>query len=178
MKQRKQLAVLGGLLVIALVVWYWRSGAAGMTHQPSSVGKAVYTPLGVENPGLHRDKLEASRTTTYKSGGRDLFSESAPPPPLATKTDPVPRQNQPPPLTQPPSLRTMSPHMMFFGYGTVLNGTARRAFLTDGDQVFVFGEGDTLLGRYRVLKIGNANLDFEEISTGRRNSMPLQEQPS
>jgi len=178
MKQRKQLAVLAGLLLIAVVVWSWRSGAAGMTRQPSSVGKAVYTPLGVENPGLHRDKLEASRTTTYKNGGRDLFSESAPPPPLPTKTDPVPRQSQPPPPPPPPSLPTLPPNMKFFGYGTVPNGTSRRAFLTDGDQVFVVGEGDTLLGRYRVLKIGNANLDFEEISTGRRNSTPLQEQPS
>ena len=72
----------------------------------------------------------------------------------------------------------LPPNMKFFGYGTVPNGTSRRAFLTDGDQVFIVGEGDTLLGRYRVVKIGNANLDFEEISTGRRNSMPLQEQPS
>ncbi len=60
--------------------------------------------------------------------------------------------------------------MKFFGYGTMPNGTSRRAFLTDGDEVYIVGEGDTLLGKFRVMKIGNANLDFEEIASGRRGS--------
>ena len=178
MKQTQQLALLVALLVIAAGVWYWRSAAPGMTPQASSVGKVGYSPLGVENPGLHRDKLEASRRTTYKSRGRDLFSESAPPPPLPPKDPSKPQPAQPPPPPPPPPLPTLPANMKFFGYGTVPSGTSRRAFLTDGDQVFIVGEGDTLLGRYRVLKIGNANLEFEEISTGRRNSVPLQEQPS
>jgi hypothetical protein len=38
-------------------------------------------------------------------------------------------------------------------------------------------EGDTLLGKYRVVKIGNANLDFEEIASGRRGSAVLSEEP-
>ena len=177
MKQKKQLAILAGLLVLAVVVWYWESGASGMTPQ-LAVRKVTYTPLGVENPGLHRDKLEASRRTEYKSSGRDLFSESAPPPPVAQKMDPAPRRIEPPPPPPPPPLPTLPPNMKFFGYGTVPNGTSRRAFLTDGEQVLIVGEGDTLLGRYRVIKIGNANLDFEEIATGRRNSAPLQEAPS
>jgi len=66
--------------------------------------------------------------------------------------------------------------MKFFGYGTVPNGTSKRAFLTDGEEVFIVGEGDTLLGRFRILRIGNANLEFEEIDTGRRNSTTLDEQ--
>lgn len=176
MKQKKQLAILAVLLVLAVVVWYWEGGASGMT--PQLVRKVTYTPLGVENPGLHRERLEASRRTEYKSSGRDLFSESAPPPPVAKKMDPAPRHIEPPPPPPPPPLPTLPPNMKFFGYGTVPNGTSRRAFLTDGDQVLIVGEGDTLLGRYRVIKIGNANLDFEEISTGRRNSVPLQEAPS
>ena len=148
-----------------------------MSPQLSAVRRVAYTPLGVENPGLHHDKLETSRRTEYKSGGRDLFSESAPPPPVSKKMDPAPQQIQPLP-PPPPPLPTLPPTMKFFGYGTAPNGTSRRAFLTDGEQVFIVAEGDTLLGRYRVIKIGNASLDFEEISTGRRNSVPLQEQPS
>jgi hypothetical protein len=38
-------------------------------------------------------------------------------------------------------------------------------------------EVDTLLGIYRVVKIGNANLDFEEIASGRRGSTALSEEP-
>ena len=67
-------------------------------------------------------------------------------------------------------------NMKFFGYGTIPNGTLRRAFLSDGDEVFIVGEGDTLLGRFRIIKINNANLEFEEIATGRRNTVTLQEE--
>jgi hypothetical protein len=63
----------------------------------------------------------------------------------------------------------------FFGYGTVPNGTARRAFLTDGDEVYVVAEGDTLLARFRILKIGNATIDFEEISSGRQGRANLED---
>ena len=66
--------------------------------------------------------------------------------------------------------------MKYYGYGTIPNGTAKRAFLTDGEEVFIVGEGDTLLGRYRILRISNASLEFEEISSQRRNSAPLDEQ--
>ena len=76
---------------------------------------------------------------------------------------------QPPP-PPPPSLPA---NVKFFGYGTVPNGTAKRAFLSDGEQVIIVGEGETLLGKYRILKIGNANLDFEEIATGRRGGLHL-----
>jgi hypothetical protein len=80
---------------------------------------------------------------------------------------------QPPP-PPPPALPA---NLKFFGYGTIPNGTAKRAFLSDGDQIFIVGEGDTLLGKFRVLKIGNANLDFEEIASGRRGTTSLTDEP-
>ena len=58
-----------------------------------------------------------------------------------------------------------------------INGTAKRAFLSDGDNIYIVGEGDTLLGKFRVTKIGNANLDFEEIASGRHGSTQLTEEP-
>jgi len=64
----------------------------------------------------------------------------------------------------------------FFGYGTVPAGAPRRAFLSDGEQIYIVTEGETLLGRFRILKIGNANLEFEEISTGQRGIAALEEQ--
>ena len=73
-----------------------------------------------------------------------------------------------PPLVWPSNLK-------FFGYGTVPNGTARRAFFEDGDDVFIFSEGESVLGRYRILKINNTNLEFEELATGRRGTTPLME---
>jgi hypothetical protein len=70
----------------------------------------------------------------------------------------------------------LPPNMKFFGYGTIPNGTLRRAFLSDGDEVYIVGEGDTLLGRFRIVKISNANLEFEEIATGRHATVTMQEE--
>jgi len=64
----------------------------------------------------------------------------------------------------------------FFGFGTVPNGTSRRAFLTDGENVYVVAEGEILLNRFRILKIGNANLEYEEVSSGLRGTAILEEQ--
>jgi hypothetical protein len=176
MKEKNKLAVLVGLLVLAGIVWYWSSSDhSAMTSSAASVAAFSYKPLGIENPELQRARLEASRKTEYKTSGRDLFTGFAPPPPEPEKK-PAPGASETlitPPPPPPPALPAS---MKFFGYGTVPNGTARRAFLADGDEIYIVGEGDTLLGKYRVVKIGNANLDFEEIATGRRGSANLSEE--
>ena len=66
--------------------------------------------------------------------------------------------------------------MKFFGYGNVPNDSARRAFLEDGDEVYIVNEGDTLMGRYKILKINNASLEFEEVGSGRRGQKTLEDQ--
>jgi hypothetical protein len=176
MNQKSQIAVLIVLLVVAAVVWYFRpANPAVIADTAASVQN--YPPLAVDNPQLHWWKLEASRKAEYKSNGRNIFSPVAPflasPSP---KQEPKPGDpnfvspSQPAPLP-PPTLP-----VKFFGYGTVPVGGTRRAFFTDGDEVYIVGEGETLLGRYRIFRIGNANLEFEEISTGRRGSAVLEEQ--
>jgi len=64
----------------------------------------------------------------------------------------------------------------FFGYGTVPNGTARVAFFNDGDDVYIVKEGELLMNRFRILKIGNTNLDYEEVSSGLRGTAILEDQ--
>jgi hypothetical protein len=64
----------------------------------------------------------------------------------------------------------------FFGYGTVPNGSGRRAFFTDGEDIYIVAEGELLLNRFRILKIGNANLEYEEVSSGLRGTANLEEQ--
>ena len=66
--------------------------------------------------------------------------------------------------------------MKFYGYGVVPNGTSKRAFLSEGEEIFIVAEGDTLLGRFRIVRIGNDRLEFEELSTGRRKSINWDEQ--
>ena len=37
-------------------------------------------------------------------------------------------------------------------------------------------EGELLLNRFRILRIGNANLEYEEVSSGLRGTANLEEQ--
>jgi len=180
MKQQRQLLALAVLLTIAAAVWYFlyfrREGVAAGTTKIAAARK--YELLGIDNPGLHWPELLLAQKTEYKSNGRNPFSKEAPPPPEAPKpVTPVrpPQGPQQPPPVPPP---TLPGNLKFFGYGTVPNGTARRAFFSDGDDVIIVSEGETLLGRYRILKVNNTNLEFEEMATGRRNTAPLVEEPA
>lgn len=169
MKPKRQVVMLSGLLALVAVVFYFDvKGPLPAQVRPAT---EPLPPLAVENPSLRRDKLRASSETEYKSGGRDLFSdvvEPAPRPKLVRHTEPLPQPPPPPAPPPPPQLP-----VKFYGYGSV---PTKRAFLTDGDDIYIVGEGDTLLGRFRILKINNTNLEFEEISSGRRGTAPLEEQ--
>jgi hypothetical protein len=178
MTERNKGILLAALVVVAALAWWYERGGSSVASATAQYGEMSYKPLGVENPALQRDKQHASQKTEYKSGGRDLFSAIAPPPPVdqqkAIERARVPAGPQQPPPPPPP---TLPGNMKFFGYGTIPNGTAKRAFLSDGDNIYIVGEGDTLLGKFRVTKIGNANLDFEEIASGRHGSTQLTEEP-
>jgi len=175
MTQKNQMILLGALVVIMAVVWYFNRTTS--TVGPGNVASFQnYQLLAVENPQLHRDKMEAAQKTEYHSLGRNPFSEIAPAAEQHNVKTVASRAPVGPPVLPPPPPPMLPGNMKFFGYGTIPNGTLRRAFLSDGDDVYIVGEGDTLLGRFRIVKINNANLEFEEIATGRRNTVTLQEE--
>jgi hypothetical protein len=181
MKQKKQLAFLAGLVVVAGLVWYvFYFRNAKSSSGPNVASVRSYQLLGIDNPGLHWPELNAARKAEYKSNGRNPFSPEAPPPPVALVAKAAPNHPPygPPQKEQlpPPEAVKLPPNLKFFGYGTVPNGTARRAFFSDGEDVFIVAEGETLLGRYRIIKVNNTNLEFEEIATGRHNTTPLIEE--
>ena len=177
MSDRNKGIALAALVVVAVLVWYYERSGNSAASASAEYGAMSYKPLAVENPALQRDKQRASQKTEYKGNGRDLFSEVAPPPPEERKVAVASHTPMGPTIPPPPPPPTLPGNMKFFGYGTIPNGTAKRAFLSDGDNIYIVGEGDTLLGRYRVTKIGNANLDFEEIASGRHGSTQLTEEP-
>jgi hypothetical protein len=177
MNQKRQIALLVVLLVVAALVWYFRPANPGVIADTAAFVQNYPQLLAVDNPQLHWWKLEAARKAEYKSNRRNIFSSIAPPhPSRLPKPEPKPGDPNylppaPPPAPPPPTLP-----VKFFGYGAVPVGGTRRAFFSDGDEVHIVSEGETLLGRYRIIKIGNANLEFEEISTGQRGSAVLEEQ--
>jgi len=172
MKAQNQTILLVVLVLAAAGVWYWNS------HQnsvPASVNiTSASSPMTIEIPPVQWWKIDRVRKTEYKSSGRDPFSALPPPPPPAKVLQPGDRGYVPTPTPPPPPLE-LPPNMKFYGYGTVPNGTPRRAFLSDGDEIYIVAEGDTFLTRFRILKIGNATIEFEEISSGRQGRANLED---
>jgi hypothetical protein len=172
MKQKKQAVVLAGLAVLLLLVWYFNFSTPATTSGPVAF-TADYKPMDIPDPTPH--PVDATRQTEYTKSVRNIFAVYVAPPQAATRLSifrktTVEQPPPPPPLTLPANLK-------FFGYATVPVDGARRAFFTDGEEVFIVGEGETLLGRFRILKVDNANLEFEELGTGRRGTAPLEEAP-
>src|SRR5713226_8867301 len=156
MKQKKQLAVLVVLLLIAGVIWflYFDHNKPMVTAEAGSPVQN-YQLLSVDNPQLHNYGVDKARKTGYKSGGRNIFSRELPPPPPPKNPPPNPNIQIAPPAPVVPTVPPLP--AKFFGYGTVPNGTARLAFFTNGEDIYVVAEGELLLNRFRILKIGNAN---------------------
>jgi hypothetical protein len=176
-KNTRQLAVLVVLVVIAGLVWF-RYFEGDKPTVTADAGVAAQNPplLQVENSQLHKDQVERARKTEYKSTGRNIFSAVPLPPPAANKLTPKHEKSGPVELPPPPPPPPPQLPVKFFGYGTVPNGTARVAFFTDGEDVYVVGEGEVLLKRFRILRVGNASIEFEELSSGRHGTAMLEDQ--
>jgi len=174
-KQQKELGTLAALIIAAGLVWFIFVGkGAGTPTGPAGPGQ--YKPIDAQDYSVVLDRLRKAQTTEYRPSGRNIFV-AAPVKPVE-----VPKPVEPvfvpsgPTLPPPPPPPTLS--MKFFGYGTLPSGGIRQAFLLDGDEVKIVSEGDTIQNHIRIVHIGNDRIEFEDTSTGLRNSVALEMPPS
>jgi len=182
MKQKRQIMALAVLLVIAAITWwlYFRGDRPGVVTAAVNIAAQQIQDIQVESPGLHLDEILRTRKAEYKSAGRNIFvyGPVAPPAPVGSHSKPAPQviRKVGPELPPPPPVPVVQPlPAKFFGFQTIHGGRTRIAFFTNGEEVFVVPEGELLMNRFRILKIGNANLDYED-SAGIRGTAPLEEQ--
>jgi len=170
------LAALGAVLVLVLYKAYRGDtlvgGSGVLAYDPK------FQPLDVQEPRLHTELLERLRKLDYAGTHRNIFVATPPLPDSgpgsarpAPKPEPFvgPRLPPPPPPLQVPA--------EFFGYATRSASGKRVAFFTSGDDVLLVPEGDTFLGRFRLVHIGNDSADVEEIATGRHTNVQLVQPP-
>lgn len=173
MSHRVQLYVFLVLLgVLALVILNNWGGSAEIVLR--FVPEEEYKVLDVDNPRLRLDLLERIRKVEYTGTHRNIFSASAPPPP-APKTPPQPAVVADTPSAPAPPLQVPA---KFYGYVANAQSGRRRAFFTNGEDFFIVGEGEIFLSRFRLLRIGTATAEVEEVSTGRRAVLGLDAAPS
>jgi hypothetical protein len=167
--------LLCGLAVLLVAVLYLEYRPQDAAPVISAAG-AKFEPLPVENPGLRLDLLDRLKKFQYQGAHRNIFSASLPAPvsvaPPVSTAPPKPVAPQappgPPPLVVPAT---------FFGYVTDARTGTRRAFFSDADDVYVVAVGETLLGRFRLVQIGNNTAEMEEVATGRKTTVTLTEEP-
>jgi hypothetical protein len=175
MTQRIKFIVLAVLLaVLAGTVFNFyrtRSSSTEAAAPPVSLD-ARFTPLGVDNPALRLDILKRFLALEYKGVHRSIFSETLPAPPA-----PPPQQQVVVAPGPPPGPPPLTVDAKYFGYVSDFGGSHRRAFFStpNNEDVIIAGEGDTFMGRFRVVRLTNTTADVEEVSSGRRATLTLEE---
>jgi hypothetical protein len=191
-ENRTKLFVAIGLMVIAVIVLLFNSGSSApkasapppqltpvATSRPiaptRSTGKARSkkpAPAARSlDPTLRYDWLKASEDTEYEGKGRNIFMTQAE---IPTPTDPGNTDGKndaadtgPPPPPPPPPI-----NLKFFGFASK-PGESKKIFLSEGEDVFIAGEGDVVNRHYKVLHITPTSVEIEDVLNNNRQNIPL-----
>jgi hypothetical protein len=171
--RKKQVALLAGLFVLLLLILYLSNRSPQIAPVVSSANEN-FRPIAVENPALRLDLLNRLKKLQYQGSHRNIFSTVAAPPVSAV---PPPSAAVPPPInpTVPTGPAPLVVPATFYGFVTDARTGTRRAFFMEGENVYIIGVGETLLGRFRLMQIGNSSVEMEEITTGRRATLTMEE---
>ena len=138
-----------------------------MRHQAAKVGG-----LASLDPTLHPEIMRQAESLEYTGHGRNIFSQFSAPPEIPKPIAPI-RQAQvdtgPPPPPPPPPI-----NLGFYGYAAEKTGQ-KQVFLLHGDDIFIASEGDVVDRRYRVVKIGSASVQVEDIPYHNTQTLPLRQ---
>lgn len=184
-KQVIALAVLGGIALLLVGSQFWpsstttataptpaaSSGSAKPGTRRTASGKTVQIVEPRLDPTLDMKLLAQSEEIKYAGNGRNIFVAGS----VATiekpkangATDQNAGLHMPPPIPPPPPIT-----LKFFGFANK-PGEAKRVFLSQGEDVWIAGEGDVVNRRYRVLRISPNAVEMEDVLNNNRQSIPL-----
>jgi hypothetical protein len=150
--------------------------AVGATARPAArraatSDKKVRAPQSLD-PTLHLDQLAATEQIQYEGSGRNIFvsQAEAPPTPIAPgNTDSKQGPGYVTPTPPPPAPIPLK----FFGFASQ-PGEPKKIFLSQGEDVFIAGEGEIVNRRYKVVRISNASVEIQDmVNSGPPQSIPL-----
>lgn len=172
--RQKRIALLAGLFALLLYILYVSNRSPQIAPVVSSANEN-FRPIDVENPALRFDLLNRLKKLQYEGSHRNIFSNVAPPP--VSAAPPPPSAVVPPPInpTVPSGPAPLVIPATFYGFVTDAKTGMRRAFFMEGENVYIISVGETLLGRFKLVQIGNSSVEMEEIGTGRRATLTMEE---
>ena len=127
------------------------------------------------DPTLRFDWLRSSEDTKYEGLGRNIFRATEMPTPvqsarLKPKPAPAPGPPLPPPGPPPPPPIPL----VFFGFASK-PGEPKKIFLSQGDDVFIAGEGEIVDRRYKIVRISPFSVEIEDVLNNNRQAIPLRQ---
>lgn len=173
------------LLVIAYELFSGPSApvtAAQPTTTVAGKAKKVTSRNGKEktaqerlDPTLDLRLLAQTEQTKYTGSGRNIFVAQVDiPAPVAPavieNTGPIGPPAPPPPPPPPPI------NLKFFGFANK-PGEPKKVFLSQGEDVFIAVEGDIVDRRYKVVHIGPASVEIEDVLYNNKQNIPLTQAP-
>lgn len=184
-------AVLGGLALLAVAYQFLpmffssspsadsSAQAAGplATRVSATRGKAAKKQRADNlDPTLRLDLLAASEQTQYEGNGRNIFvsrpDEVVIPKAMGNgSTDRAEVKN---PVYTPPPVPPPTPiPLKFFGFASK-PGEPKKIFLSQGEDVWVAGEGEIVNRRYKVVRINVNSVEMQDVvNSGPPQNIPL-----
>jgi hypothetical protein len=168
------------LVIVALVTVTWTLMPRGTASSPPTAGTVSPVQGKAAQPGesldprLRLDLLASAEEVKYEGKGKNIFravsvAEIPQPivPPWKRKLGPdavVPTIYIPPP---PPPI-----NLKFFGI-TNAKGEQPKAFLSQGDDVWIAREGDVVNRHYKIVRISPNAVEVEDLLNNNRQNIPL-----
>jgi hypothetical protein len=121
------------------------------------------------DPTLRLWLLQSSENTAYTGNARNIFRAEAEPVIPKPIVNPV-KQPTPPPVYTPPPPPPIN--LKFFGFASK-PGEPKKVFLSQGEDVFIAGEGDIVDRRYKIVRITPMSVEVEDVLNNNRQSIPL-----
>ena len=125
------------------------------------------------DPRLKLGLLEVAENTDYAGTGRNIFQDQAEPE-IPKPVDNGFKKPQPAPPPGPPPVPPPPPiNLRYFGFANDSGSPVRKAFLSNGDDVFVAAEGDIVNRRYKILRINPNSIEIQDVLSNNTQSIPL-----
>ena len=191
LKSPVKLAVVAILLV--LCVWLVRRNLFAPVAPSANRGSRVEAAMGGRNtpqrrgqrgseeltdvdPTIREDLLEAVRKVEYKGSSRNIFQVYTPPPPPPPPPPPAREPVEPVNVTPPGPPPPPPIPLKFYGTAQAPGNQPRKAFLIEGEEIFIAKEGDVVAKSYRVIRIGPTSIELEDTRSRQRQQLPLLEE--
>jgi hypothetical protein len=138
-------------------------------------GSGTLPAHDASDPALRLDILDASRKVKYEAANRNPFAMET----IAVKGPDFPVKTVPTPTPIPTPTPWPKIPVKFYGFASK-PGEPKKIFLQpEGkEQVYISKLGDIVDNRYRVVQIQSSSVTMEDVMTGNRQSIPVENMPA